>query len=119
MNEQEETVKRLRFENYIWVVYIVIAVGNIIGDELIRKSILQGDKQSDQLAKKIFSISLIVTLLIYFYFLSRNYNDYEKHKNEEAYYIRFLGSIFVLIGTLCFLYFQYKTTQDEDTVSNI
>jgi len=39
MNEETEIINRLSFENYIWVIYILIAIGNIVGDELIKSSI--------------------------------------------------------------------------------
>lgn len=119
MNEQEETIKRLSFENYIWVIYIFIAIGNIVGDELIKKSIIEHDEASDKLAKNIFTISLVITVIIYLYFLARNYSDKEKHQDDDVYEIRFIGSIFLIVGILCFLYFQIKTSYSNDTVSSI
>lgn len=119
MNEQEEIINRLTFENYIWAVYIVIAISSIIGDELIKKSITEHDQKKDRLAKDIFTIGLIITILIYLYFLSRNYHDYQSHKSEKAYEMRYLGSILMISGILCFLYFQLKTSYSSDTVSSI
>ena len=119
MNEQNEMINRLTFENYIWVIYIFIAIGNIVGDELIESSITDNDKEKDKLAKDIFTISLIITVIIYLYFFSRNYKDYQGHKNSKAYELRFLGSILMISGILCFLYFQIKTSYSSDTVSSI
>ena len=121
MNKSEAVIKRLRFENYIWIVYLVIALGNIWADELIVKSIEEHEEKYDKLAKIIFLISLIVTLIIYIYFLNRNYNDYvnSNMKNKKTYEIRFLGSIFVFVGTFCFLYFIIKMPSVEESVSNI
>lgn len=119
MNEQEEIINRLTFENYIWAIYIVIAISSIIGDELIKKSITEHDQKKDRLAKDIFTIGLIITILIYLYFLSRNYHDYQSHENEKAYEIRYLGSILMISGILCLLYFQLKTSYSSDTVSSI
>ena len=65
MNKSGAVIKRLRFENYIWVIYLVIALGNIWADELIIKSIEEHENKYDKLAKIIFLISLIVTLIIY------------------------------------------------------
>lgn len=119
MNNQTKTIQRLSFENWIWVVYIGIAVFSIYGDELIKKSLLEGDKQANERANKIFGAILILTLIIYLYFLARNYSDYKEHPDEEEYAIRLLGSILVFLGTLCFLYFQQKTTEVDDSLSNI
>lgn len=121
MNKSCAVIKRLRFENYIWVIYLVIALGNIWADELIIKSIEEHENKYDKLAKIIFLISLIVTLIIYVYFLNRNYNDYinSNEKNKKTYEIRFLGSIFVFVGTFCFLYFIIKMPSVEESISNI
>lgn len=121
MNKSGAVIKRLRFENYIWVIYLVIALGNIWADELIIKSIEEHENKYDTLAKIIFLISLIVTLIIYVYFLNRNYNDYinSNEKNKKTYEIRFLGSIFVFVGTFCFLYFIIKMPSVEESISNI
>lgn len=121
MDKSEAVIKRLRFENYIWIVYLVIALGNIWADELIVKSIEEHEEKYDKLAKIIFLISLIVTLIIYIYFLNRNYNDYTNSnmKNKKTYEIRFLGSMFVFVGTFCFLYFIIKMPSVEESVSNI
>lgn len=118
MNEQSETINRLTFENYIWVIYILISIGNIVGDELIKNSITTHDQKKDSLAKNIFTISLIITIIIYLYFLDRNYKDYQSHHNN-TYEIRLLGSILTFTGILCFLYFQIKTTTSSDSVSSI
>lgn len=119
MNKQTEIINQLTFENYIWIIYVVIAIGNIVGDELIKKSISKNDKKADTIAKNIFTTSLIITIIIYIYFLNRNYKDIEKHNNSKEYKVRYLGSILTFIGLFCFLYFQIKITTVDDTVSSI
>lgn len=57
MNEQEELVMRLRFENLIWIVYIGVAIFNIYGDELIKRAIQDNDKFASKRQKNIFSCS--------------------------------------------------------------
>ncbi len=119
MRDEEELIKRLSFENWIWVIYIGIAAFNIYGDELVKKSIREKDKKADRTAKTIFTDILIITVVIYLYFLYRNYKDLEKHPNEKIYKTRFWGSVFTLIGVFCFLYFQLNVTREEDSLSNI
>lgn len=117
--EKIKTIQRLSFENYIWVAFIVISALDIYGDELIKKYLRDNDLKADKRAKKIFFYIIIVTLVIYIYFLIRNYADWRKHQDDDAYQIRFLGSIFVIVGTLCFLYFQLKTANPTDSLSNV
>lgn len=120
MDKTSEVVRRLRFENYIWIIYLIIALGNIWADELIIKSLQEKKTEYDKLAKIIFLVSLIVTLIIYLYFLNRNYNDFKMHtKNKDIYEIRFIGSIFIFVGTICLLYFVIKMPVVEESISNI
>lgn len=119
MNNNGEKIKELTLENYIWGVYIVIAFVNIYGDELIKKAIVQKDEEANKKAMKIFRVIIIINIIIYIYFLKRNYNDLKKNNYDEKYIIRFLGSVLVLMGTLCFFYFQNKITSETDSLSNI
>lgn len=116
--KKEKEIKRLNFENFIWIIFIVLSILDIYGDELIKKYLIQNDKKADIEAKKIFFFILIVTILIYIYFIIRNYNDYKKHDSSE-YFVRLFGSILVLSGSICFLYFQIKTGAVTESLSNI
>lgn len=113
-----KTIQQLNIENIIWIIFIVISIFNIYDDELIKRYLLYNDKSSDILAKKNSIIIIIISLLIYLYFLYRNYNEFKKH-NNESYRIRFLGSIFILLGTLCFLYFQLSSNITTESVSEL
>lgn len=113
--EAENTIKRLSFENFIWIVFIVISALDIYGDELIKKSLKENDKSCQIKADKLFLFLTFVSLIIYIYFLARNYSDYQKHKSK-SHEVRFLGSILVLVANICFIYFQL-TTRTEDSPS--
>ena len=67
-------------------------------------------------------ISFFMSTTKYFtlsiYFIIRNYNDYKKHDSSE-YFVRLFGSILVLSGSICFLYFQIKTGAVTESLSNI
>lgn len=116
--ETENTIKRLNFENFIWVVFIVVSLLDIYGDELIKKSLREHDQQSQERATNLFLGITIVSFFLYCYFLARNYSDYQKFKNK-SYEVRFIGSILILAGTICFLYFQLTTKNQQDSPSNI
>ena len=105
-----DKIKELTFENYIWVIYIVVAIVNIYGDELIKKSIIEKDFQANKEA---------INIIIYFYFLLRNYRDFKKYENDKKYLVRFIGSVLVLVGTFCFFYFQENISVESESISNI
>ena len=117
MNNNKEIVNRLNFENYIWIAFIIIAALDIYGDELLKIYILNHDENSKKKADKLFLELTAFSVLLYSYFLIRNYKEY-KNYNNQSYEIRLIGSILILVGTLCFLYFQLTTNQ-QDSSSNI
>lgn len=117
-NNNEEMINRLSFENLIWVAFIIISILDIYGDELIKKNLRYHDQKALKRANRLFLGITIFTILIYIYFLARNYNDYKKYKNQN-YEIRLLGSIFILLGSICLLYFQINNNQPTDSPSNI
>lgn len=117
-NDVENMVKRLSFENIVWFVFIVVSAFDIYGDELLKKDLLYDDKKSGDKANKIFLGATVVSLLIYGYFLLRNYSDYKKYKTKN-YEVRLMGSILILVGVICLLYFQITTRQKTDSPSNV
>lgn len=117
-NDKINLVKRLDFENIIWICFIIISFSNIYGSKLIKKSILYNDKQAENKANKLFLKLTLLSLIIYIYFFKRNYNDYKKTSTKN-FEIRLIGSSLILLGTLCFLYFQLNNPNDEETPSNI
>lgn len=108
MNIFENDTKRLRFEDIIWVVFIVLCIGNIVGNENEIKYINSNNKFYKYNADKIFDMVLTITLFIYIYFLIRNYDAYKKVENskKELYLVKLFGSTFVLVGSICLIYFQ-------------
>lgn len=115
----ENLIRRLSFENLIWVVYLLIAIANIYGDELIKKAIRENDSESSTRARNIFVIILVITLFINSYFFLRNYSDLKKDPNNESLQIRFIGSGLILLATLCFIYSQTLNATPTESVSNI
>ena len=117
-NDDINLIKRLNFENLIWICFIIISVLDIYGDELIKKSLTNKDTKCRKKANKLFLGITSFSILIYIYFLMRNYSDCKKYKTE-SYQVRLVGSILILTGTICFLYFQLTTTYQNDSPSNI
>lgn len=118
MNDQEELITRLSFENLIWFTFIIVSALDIYGDELIKKSINSNDVSYRKKAENLFLFVALISILVYIYFFYRNYTDYKKYKNK-SYEIRLFGSVLVLLGTLCLLYFQLNTTNNDDLPSNV
>lgn len=103
-------IKRLNFEDMLWFIFAILSILNIYGD-YDDKAYLKTHQQKYKMeANKVFTITLIFTLLIYIYFFLRNYKNYEQATIEEKrlYTIKLLGSSFLIAGIICLLYFQIK-----------
>ena len=118
MNEQDELIKRLSFENFIWITFIIVSALDIYGDELIKKSVVNNDLKSKDKAENLFLFVALISILVYIYFFYRNYTDYKKYCTNY-YKIRLIGIILGLIGTLFLLYFQINNISIDDLPSNV
>ncbi|MCH5166519.1 MAG: hypothetical protein J1F35_01375 [Erysipelotrichales bacterium] len=114
MNEDElfSELKRLKFEDFICVVVIILSIININGDYCEKEYILTKDNIYKSKANKIFEFTLIVTFFIYIYFIARNYYFYKKTtpENKKLYLIKLFGSSLLLAGIICLIYFQVNQT---------
>lgn len=107
-----EEIKDLKIDQSLSGVFIILSIATIIGDEFVEKYYLNNDKSAYRNAKKIFIASLSITLIIYLYFLKNSNDDYYKQiiNNQESFphLIRLIGSILLVAGIGCLLYFQIK-----------
>ena len=91
-------LKRLNFEDWIWIIFAILCFINVFGDylqkEYLKTNIDEYDKESDY----VFTFTLIVTLFIYIYFFLRNYSMYKNisQQNKPLYSIKVIGSIFLI-----------------------
>lgn len=105
-------IKRLEFEDFLWVVFAIISIINIYGDYNEKEYLKTNNKTFENKSNKIFEFTLTIALLIYIYFFSRNYNAYKESTIEKRnlYTIKLLGSSLLIAGVLCLLYFQKNQT---------
>jgi len=105
-------IKDLTINEWIWLVFIILSIANIYGDELEISTIKEEHKHNKK-AKKLFLITASVSLIIYFYLTIRSYNKYknikQKNKDTSLFQYNLLGNIFVLVGAILLIYFNYKT----------
>ena len=106
----DDDLKRLNLEDYIWIVFAILAFLNIVGDNLEKCFIRTNKKIYSDKASDIFMFILIISLIIYIYFFYRNYVFYIKanEKEKENLLIKLIGSSLLIGGVLCLIYFQYN-----------
>ena len=107
-----ERVTELVIDEWIWVAFIILSVLNINGDELEKKYCINHEENAKSKAKNIFTITVFVSFLIYFYLAYKNCKKYYKLKsmNQDINLIstRCLASILVVIASFLFLTAQLK-----------
>lgn len=108
MNNSTNELKRLKFEDLLWIVFAILSIMNIYGDQLQKEYIQTSSNYYEERSNTIFEITLTITLCIYIYFFLRNYKSYKNvtSKNKSLYAIKVFGSIFLIVGTICLIYFQ-------------
>lgn len=97
-------------DEVIIVIFIVLNIINIYADELEKKYLFSNNVNDLKNANKIVIFTLIITLIIYIYFAYLNYQEYEKLKTN-LYETRLIGTILVIIGLICLIYFRYKNPE--------
>ena len=112
MSILDNDIKRLNFEDYIWIVFAILAFLNIYGDNLQKEFLKSNNKKYETKANDVFLFVLIIGFFIYLYFFYRNYRIFLKTKDEDKglFIIKLIGSAFLISGSICLIYFQYKQT---------
>lgn len=100
----------LDIEKIIYVVFIIISVMGIIGTNYEEKFIETGDSFYHEKGCTIFKITIVIALIIYLYYLKKNYEIYNEASSKEKNLIRIrlFGSIFFVVGAICLVYFRFK-----------
>lgn len=107
-NYEEKEIKRLNFEDILWVIFIFLSIMNIVSNNFQKEYVISNEQYYEDRAGNISIFVLTILLLVYLYFFIRNYNMY-KNKGLDATqidFIKVIGSFFFILGTLCLLYFQ-------------
>lgn len=114
-NKDIERARELVIDEWIWVVFIILSILNISGDELEKKYCYYHIEKEKIKSKNIFTITVFSSFLIYSYLAYKNCNKYKKAKltNQDTSLIstRCIASILVVIASTLFLTAQLKDTK--------
>lgn len=101
-------INRLNFEDLLWIIFIILALINIYGDYNEKEFLKTNDNTFKYKSNRAFETTIFITIIIYIYFIVRNYFAYKKAPENKKYLykIKLLGSAFLIAGAICLLYFQ-------------
>lgn len=97
-NQSTQTYTRLKFEDNLSIIFIILNLLNIRANAIIENAILTGDISQISNALKIYRLIIVISILLYIYFVKRNYEFYIESKQKVNYdntleKIRLTGSV--------------------------
>ncbi len=110
MNNNKERFNSILIDETIIAIFIIINIINLYADELEKEYLLTKNVNNLKNANKIVIFTLSITIIIYIYFVYLNYKEYQNHKTS-IYETRLIGSILVVIGLFCLIYFRIKNPE--------
>lgn len=117
MNEKEEILKKIKTENYVWIIYFILIGLCLYGNTFEKNYVLYNDQKSKETYRKITIFIFAVALIIYLYFLFDNYKDVKNLKptdskrKKDLNELSLLGSTLILIAGLIFIYIAIVDTE--------
>lgn len=109
-----EKLKEIKISDYIFVIFIIISLSGIYADHKEKDELTHKDPKGNEKAHNVRMIALVVSLLIYIYFLNRKLKRRkEPMTNAFINNLDILASILFIIGGLIFIYNEYKGDSSE------
>lgn len=117
-NQSIQTYTRLKFEDNLSIIFIILNLLNIRANAIIENAILTNNISQVSKALKIYRFIIVISILLYIYFVKRNYKFYIESRKKVNYdntleKIRLEGSLLILVGTLLLGYTIFKEREPE------
>ena len=114
-------LNNLKIEDFIWLIYLFLAIAAIISNIYEREFILKKDKSANNIFRKINITIFVITFFIYLYFVFLNWHNIEEIKkdisknrntlNSEA---RLIAALLFLIGGIIYLITEINDYEDTE-----
>ncbi len=120
-----ETLKEVRIEDYIWYIYIFLAVFALISNYYEREYLKKHEKKDENIFRTINTEIFIITFIIYLYFLYINYKHVKRldsNSSPKQILLANLGlisAILFLIGGGISLYISIVGEDEDDFFLNL
>ena len=107
----DNTLKKLKIEDYIWLIYIFISIFAIISNYYERKYYYFKVFQDQKTYRYINIIIFEIAIIIYLYFLYQNI--LQAKENLYSFLSVFSSALFVIAGAIT-LYIEYSLSQEAE-----
>lgn len=110
----DKRIKELRIDEFIWVIFVIISILNVFGDECEKDYCKNHVYEKKIRSKKIFTFTIFVSLLVYLFLEYQRYEKLKlskiKNQNISICEMRCFGGALVIVATVLFLYCQIVET---------
>lgn len=109
MDDRLEKLKRIKIENYVWVIYIGIIILSWYANYKEKNYLLYNDQKSKREYRNLLILIFSFLIVVYFYFTKEGYEDiknlniYDSLRKRKLTYASFVGSVLILISGFIFL----------------
>ena len=109
-SQRNNGIHNLSRDNILSTIIIGVTLLTITGNNTYKKYYKTGLTKYINNARTLYLISLFCALIIYIIFEISNYETLKRKvmtsSNPKSAFIRLVGSVLIVIGTLCFIYYQ-------------
>ena len=109
----DSKLKEIRYEDYIWIIYIIIIFMSWYNNGLERKYFLYNNILAKEKYRKVLIIIFTILLLVYIYFFKssldsiHNLKDNDSINKKKLTELAGIASLFILVSGVIFLYVAY------------
>lgn len=119
-NNNQNEYSRLLFEDNISIIFIILSLLNIKANNIIEDALITNNYDNYNKAINIYKFNITVSIIIYIYFIIRNYSFYKRaiENNQDPTFekIRVIGSALILIGTILLAYTLFANEDEQGEV---
>lgn len=110
----DEKLKQITIEDYVWIIYIGIIVTSWYANKYESDYFKYNDNVSKEKYRRIMIRIFTILVVVYLYFFKGSFDDLMNINNsdsinkKELTYLSYVGSLFILLSGIIFLYIAYK-----------
>ncbi len=114
VEEINERLKDIKFENFVWIIYIGIIFLSFYANSLEKNYFITNNDISRKKYRSTMIFIFIILVIIYFLFLKDSYEDLhelnpnDSNQKKDLTFISFISSLLIFISGILFLYIVIK-----------
>lgn len=113
-------LNRLKQEDFIWIIYIFIAIAALYSNSLEKDYYIKNNKNAFYKEKAINTTILVIAFFIYLYFLlltTEDLSNMEKNFRDKSYietFAKLIAAILFLVGGAIYVVIELTSAEPEE-----